>query len=629
MKDLHVTIAGHPPMIRVSGDELSPDAWLALSLALGARRPALGEPLHVRPSEFLRHRARFVRALRDQSLRPILDRSVRELLTVHVDDERALAEAVDNPDRTADLDAVERQVEADGRSFIRDLRRFQRRDFGRLLALRHGANFSVPGAGKTTVAYALHAAERARDRVDCLLVIAPLSAFGAWEEDATEVVRPGFTVGRWRGGDFPDTDVVVTNYQRLPTGFADLAEWMVGRHVHLVVDEAHRAKKGQAGEWGRALQELGPLAARRDILTGTPAPNHPKDLKALLDFLWPSEAASRRLPRSALVSEPPRHAMADVNDAIAPLFVRTQKAEMELPNVDFCLVRVPMGRLQARVYRAMLGQFAEETDLDIVDEDQWRRMGAITMYLIMAASSPRLLADNAAEARFYAYPSAPIALDTALVRLLDSYADHEVPPKIARACEIVAENWAADPPRKTLVWSNFPANLRDMQQQLAALQPAVVYGGVASHDDPPEGVVTREMEIERFRHDPNCGVLLANPAAMAEGISLHLTCHDAIYVDRTFNAGIYLQSLDRIHRLGLAPETETRVTLLVAENTIDERIHRRVAAKAQRLALMLRDPRLVQMSLPDDDDIVYWEDDSRDLHEVLKHLREGRPGDFD
>ena len=45
-------------------------------------------------------------------------------------------------------------------------------------------------------------------------------------------------------------------------------------------------------------------------------------------------------------------------------------------------------------------------------------------------------------------------------------------------------------------------------------------------------------------------VLLANPQAMSEGISLHLECHDAIWLDRTYNAGQYLQGIDRIHRLG-------------------------------------------------------------------------------
>ena len=68
-----------------------------------------------------------------------------------------------------------------------------------------------------------------------------------------------------------DADVVILNYQRLANAIPDLTAWMGNRKVHLVVDEAHRAKRGTRGEWGRALMALAPLAARRDILTGTPA----------------------------------------------------------------------------------------------------------------------------------------------------------------------------------------------------------------------------------------------------------------------------------------------------------------------------------------------------------------------
>ena len=44
-------------------------------------------------------------------------------------------------------------------------------------------------------------------------------------------------------------------------------------------------------------------------------------------------------------------------------------------------------------------------------------------------------------------------------------------------------------------------------------------------------------------------VLVANPAAAAESISLHEHCNHALYLDRTYNAGQFLQSQDRIHRL--------------------------------------------------------------------------------
>jgi hypothetical protein len=112
---------------------------------------------------------------------------------------------------------------------------------------------------------------------------------------------------------------------------------------------------------------------------------------------------------------------------------------------------------------------------------------------------------------------------------------------------------------------------------------------------------------------------------MAEGVSLHQVCHDSVYVDRTFNAGQYLQSLDRIHRLGLGPDVETRVTLLVSEATIDQRVDRRVEDKTRRLSTMLSDPALVQMALPDDEDPGGFYDDAADLEEVMRHLAEGIP----
>jgi hypothetical protein len=204
---------------------------------------------------------------------------------------------------------------------------------------------------------------------------------------------------------------------------------------------------------------------------------------------------------------------------------------------------------------------------------------------------------------------------------VSDYADHEVPAKVEAACRLVHAN--ASRGEKTLVWSNFPGNLLDLEQQLAGLRPAIVYGAIPSLEDARPGMRTRERELDRFRNDSDCLVLLANPAALGEGASLHHACHHAVYLDRTFNAGQYLQSLDRIHRLGLAPDTETHVTLLIAADTIDERVNRRVLDKTRRLAGMLADPGLAQMALPDEElegDII---DDDLDLEAILEHLATG------
>jgi hypothetical protein len=53
----------------------------------------------------------------------------------------------------------------------RELTKFQKRDLAKLLSLKNGANFSVPGAGKTTVTFALNLLACPADNT--LLVVAP------------------------------------------------------------------------------------------------------------------------------------------------------------------------------------------------------------------------------------------------------------------------------------------------------------------------------------------------------------------------------------------------------------------------------------------------------------------------
>jgi hypothetical protein len=214
------------------------------------------------------------------------------------------------------------------------------------------------------------------------------------------------------------------------------------------------------------------------------------------------------------------------------------------------------------------------------------------------------------------WPPIPVPPGSRLSELVLSYSSYETPRKFEKLATMVAANAAEG--RKTLVWTNFVANLVDLRDRvLSPFSPAAIYGAIPTSSEPLPG--TREGEIARFRFDQECQVLIANPAAMSEGISLHQSCHDAIYLDRTFNAGQYLQSLDRIHRLGLKSGVETRVTFLVNEGTIDEMVDLRIRQKAERLSEMLADANLVTMALPDEESYGSWIDDD-DLEVLFKHL---------
>ena len=486
-----------------------------------------------------------------------------------------------------------------------ELTSFQIRDASVLATLRHGANFSVPGAGKTRVALAVFQFRRSRGEVERALVIAPKSAFDAWDSEALEVFGPGgLMVERWAGGPIPNADIVVTNYERLADGVSALETWLVSRPSMLILDEAHRMKRGQDGVFGAACLRLGPRACHRLILTGTPAPNGPRDLESLMGFVWPG--VGRAKVRSAVAGADLRSASA----ALRPLFVRTRKADLGLPPVTVRRRRVPLPPLHAQIYQALVGSVrptSASTGGDI------QSLGRIVMYLLMAAVSPTFLTMGATryEPVVYRVPPLDPPEGSPLAALLSDLPDYEISPKLAEAETIVRANAAEG--KKTLVWSTFVRTLTTMSVMLDDLAPAVVYGGT----------VDRDTELRRFREDKDCFVLLSNPATLGEGVSLHHWCHEAVYIDRDFAAGRYLQSVDRIHRLGLAPDTETAVTVIEAEGTIDEVVALRLAAKVNFMEQVLDDPDLRELVDLDEEPSVAAGLDPSDVASLLVFLRDG------
>jgi len=101
-----------------------------------------------------------------------------------------------------------------------------------------------------------------------------------------------------------------------------------------------------------------------------------------------------------------------------------------------------------------------------------------------------------------------------------------------------------------------------------------------------ELIETREKIINEFHQDNSTfQVIIANPFAVSESISLHKACQNAIYLERTFNAANFVQSKDRIHRVGL--EEEVNYFYLINKNTIEETIHERLKHKEERMIYIM------------------------------------------
>ncbi|MEF9883145.1 DEAD/DEAH box helicase [Streptomyces sp. P9-A4] len=487
-----------------------------------------------------------------------------------------------------------------GDTWVAPLTSFQKRDIGKLLSLTHGANFSVPGAGKTRTALAVYTALRRAGKARRLLVVGPKSAYEAWTDEAAGCFTEPPVVRVFTQRPDSDAEILLVNYERLSRYQAVLADWLVSAPSMMVLDEAHRMKLGVRGTYGASCMALGPLARHRLILTGTPAPNGAKDLESLLSFVWPGHG--RRAVDRAVSGGDLSHA----SRVLRPLFTRTTKSELQLPPVDVRVKYVELPEAHRRLYSALRNQL---TGLQDREQEEFARLGKVLVYLLMASTNPALLesgSDRYEPLPFFVPPLRP-ADGLPLKELMRDLPRYETSPKYEAVLRTVTDNARAG--RKTLVWSTFVRNLTTLARALDPLQPAVVHGGTPDRDE----------QIRRFREDPDCMVLLSNPATLGEGISLHHVCHDAVYLDRDFAAGRYLQSLDRIHRLGLAPDTETRVTVLIAQGTVDNIVHERLGRKLEFMGQILDDDVVRELADPEED-LAPWGMDATDLRALIGHL---------
>lgn len=456
-----------------------------------------------------------------------------------------------------------------------------------LLDMENGANFSVPGAGKTLTALSVWQILRERGSVSKLLVVCPRSAFEAWQTEPSDSFGMHEIAEVYSGRILQSaTQICLVNYEQLENHqrLDYLRQWVTQNKAALVIDEAHRIKAGRNSVRWNATRTLSKVASRVDILTGTPMPQGPQDLKALFSVAWPKlskfDLDERTLP---LLSR-------------NTVFVRTTKGELALPEAELVMVSQEASQLQLQILEALQDRYVGVNLLSISDAKNLAKRGKAIMTLLAAATNPGLLAGRKDFSHYefgFSWPPKAITSDKQLTELIEEYLKHEVPWKF-KYVALRAEELAAKG-EKLLIWSNFIGNLASLKGVLKKFQPAVIYGSVSQEE--------RAIELHRFRTDPNCSVLLSNPQTLGEGVSLHQVCHTEIFVDRSYNAGLYLQAVDRIHRLGLPPDQKTTIEILVSKGTIDERVANRLATKVTALSNFLQDEHLVRAAIPQGDEV--------------------------
>jgi SNF2 family DNA or RNA helicase len=530
-----------------------------------------------------------------------------------------------NAKRTASATAIREIRRTLQPEFKRQLTTLQLQAVNHLLSVGHGANFSVPGSGKTSIALAYYNILQKKMDVSAILIIGPGSCFEPWEHEYALCFQKKPNCVRLAGRPLAERhelymvadkyELLLTTYHSAARDIEEIIRLLRRRRYLVVLDESHYVKRPQGGMLAEAVLVLAQYAQRRMILTGTPMPNGLPDLWSQVTFLWQDQLplGTAETYLLELQKKGPEEAIASVSRRVSPLFFRITKHQLGLPRQTFRLLKCELSPLQARIYQGVAARFLSQIGEAPKDRDalrEWRRCRAIR--LLQIAVNPALLRTSRGTFRL-----PPIDLkDLPLGVGIDHYGEYELPNKIALACSLAKKLCAEG--NKVIIWSTFVHNLRMVADLLKELFPVIVHGDIPlSSSDVEE--VSRERLISKFKNNPKCKALIANPAACSESISLHRVCHHAIYLDRSFNCAHYLQSLDRIHRLGLEPSQETHYHLILASNTIDEVVHNRLKLKIKKMRSVLESD--LPGTIPG-----YWSEDlgdeeSIDFDLVEEHIR--------
>lgn len=453
---------------------------------------------------------------------------------------------------------------------MKPLWKHQQEAIDRAMELPHYALFHEMGVGKTrTLIEILRRRFASEGRLMSTLILAPPVVLENWKREWAEYskVNPGKVVilygSQVRRIEIleknQDKCILITNYESLTmdTLFEALKKW---KPEILVLDEAHRCKSTQAKRTKRAIQ-LADRVVYKYLLTGTPITNSAMDIFSQFRILDGGETFSKNFfifrgnyfydKNAGMPSH--KHfpdwriregAMEDINKKIQAKAHRIKKQDcLDLPPLLRKEIYVELSESQQKLYKEMKRDF-----ITFVQDKACVASLAITKALRLQQ------------------------IVSGFVSLEDG-SNHKIrqTPRAQALKELLED---LTPQHKVLVWAVFKENYEQIRQvcEELNLKFVEVHGEI-----PPK---KRQGLVDEFTNNPEIRVFIGHPGAGGIGINL-IAASYSIFFSRSFSLEQDLQAEARNYRGGSeVHEKITRIDL-VAKETIDELILKRLSQKQE------------------------------------------------
>lgn len=470
---------------------------------------------------------------------------------------------------------------------IRQLRERQMWDSFFMFAMQKSGNFSVPGSGKTASALGVFAYLYKTEKVKRIVVICPKNAFGSWIDEfelsfGSNIPLKPFLLHNQSYKktqdkknailfDSGNANLIMFNYESLKTYINEICQ-IIDDETLLIFDEVHRVKRIN-GEYAVNALRIAEYSNFTIAMTGTPIPNTYQDIYNFLHILFPNEYDDFFGFDMNTLKKPSPEMIQEINGKIQPFFCRTNKNQLNvpLPNTD------------------LIDFFScTETENDIFSillKKYRKNKLALFIRVLQLETNPGLLLEALDLSEF----AHILDIDQKDINKIDfvDYSDEiqtliksiSVTTKYKHTINQVQQLVNMNKP--VIIWCIFKDSIRRLARGLKSIgiNAKCIYGEVELEE--------RQALLEDFKNN-EFEVLITNPHTLAESVSLHTICHDAIYYEYSYNLVHLLQSKDRIHRLGLPQNQYTQYYYLQqnymtpdGEFSMDKKVYDRLLEKEQ------------------------------------------------
>lgn len=436
------------------------------------------------------------------------------------------------------------------------------------LKSRGAALLMEMGTGKSLTAIAITGALSQAGRIRRVLIVAPLSILGVWEEEFQKFAAFPYALAVLSGSSAKKLDtlrhmngtalqVVVVNYESAWRLEKALTAW----HPDLIIaDEGHKIKTHNIAA-SKAMHRMGTTASYRLLLTGTVITNKAIDVFSQYKFLNPAiygnsfyAFRNRYFDMVGYGNHTPvlkKSMEGELTEKLHSISYRATKAEcLDLPETTDVIRQIELEPAALRIYRGLVKEsYAELAGGEVTATN------ILTRLLRLSQLTGGFLGNDETAA----VEQVSAAKLSALEDILDG---------------AVAEG------KKLVIIARFIPEIKAICKLLEkrGLGYSCITGEVKNRDE----------QVARFQNEPEVMAFVGQIATAGLGITL-TAASTMVFYSLDYSMSNFEQTKARIHRVG--QRMPCTYLYLVARGTVDEKVLAALESKADLARTLVDDYR--------------------------------------